>query len=73
MVAKTVGQMLSGTDWGELDFLLIDLPPGTGDVHLTLSQTYGFTAAIVVTTPQVSVRLASKPVAATWNNSSDFR
>jgi len=52
MVAKTVGQMLSGTDWGELDFLLIDLPPGTGDVHLTLSQTYGFTAAIVVTTPQ---------------------
>eukprot|EP00966_Prymnesium_polylepis_P061820 1434649-Prymnesium_polylepis.2 len=52
MVGKVVTQLLSGTDWGELDYLLVDLPPGTGDVHLTVSQTYSLTGALVVTTPQ---------------------
>lgn len=52
MVGKVVTQLISGTDWGELDYLLVDLPPGTGDVHLTLSQTYSLTGALIVTTPQ---------------------
>ena len=44
--------MLWGTDWGELDFLFIDLPPGTGDIQLLLCQKAPLTGAIIVTTPQ---------------------
>ena len=52
MVMKAVQQLLQDTDWGELDVLLIDLPPGTGDVQLTLVQTVPLTGAVLVTTPQ---------------------
>jgi len=52
MVSGAVMQLLSQTDWGELDFLIIDTPPGTGDVQLTLLQKIPITATLVVTTPQ---------------------
>src|SRR5438477_4807145 len=51
-VAQAVGSFLAQVDWGELDFLIIDLPPGTGDAQLTLTQTAPLSGAIVVTTPQ---------------------
>jgi Mrp family chromosome partitioning ATPase/DUF971 family protein len=52
MVSNYVMQLLSNTDWGTLDYLLIDLPPGTGDIQLTLTQRVSFDGAIIVTTPQ---------------------
>ncbi|HBA34729.1 MAG TPA: iron-sulfur cluster carrier protein ApbC, partial [Gammaproteobacteria bacterium] len=52
MVTGALTQMLNDTDWGELDYLIIDLPPGTGDTQLTLVQKIPVSAAIIVTTPQ---------------------
>lgn len=52
MVAGALGQLLKDVSWGELDVLFIDMPPGTGDAQLTLSQTVAVTGAVVVTTPQ---------------------
>ncbi len=52
MATSALNQFLNDGDWGELDFLLIDLPPGTGDIHLTLVQTIPVTGAIIVSTPQ---------------------
>ena len=52
MVMRAVQQLLQDTEWGELDILVVDLPPGTGDVQLTLAQTVPLTGAILVTTPQ---------------------
>ena len=52
MAHKAIQQCLLGVDWGELDYLLVDLPPGTGDVHLTLVQTVPVSGAVIVSTPQ---------------------
>lgn len=52
MLHKALTQFLQQTDWGELDYLVIDMPPGTGDVALTLSQMIGLAGAVVVCTPQ---------------------
>ena len=52
MVHKAVTQFLTDIDWGQLDYLVIDLPPGTGDAQLTLTQTAPLSGAIIVTTPQ---------------------
>jgi ATP-binding protein involved in chromosome partitioning len=52
MVMKAIDQFLTDVKWGTLDFLIIDLPPGTGDAQLTLTQKAGLTGAVVVTTPQ---------------------
>ena len=61
MASSALKQFLGDADWGELDYLLIDLPPGTSDIHLTLVQTVPVTGAIVVTTPQkVALKDAQK-------------
>ena len=52
MASNAIKQLIQDADWGELDYFLIDLPPGTSDIHLTLVQTLHLTGAIVVTTPQ---------------------
>lgn len=53
MASKALKQLIFDCNWGEIDYLLVDLPPGTGDVHLTLVQALPLTGAIVVTTPQM--------------------
>jgi len=64
MASKALKQMFTDTDWGNLDYLLIDLPPGTGDIHLSLVQSVPVTAAIIVSTPQaVALADAQKGVA----------
>jgi ATP-binding protein involved in chromosome partitioning len=63
MLHSVIQQFLRGVEWGELDYLVIDLPPGTGDVQLTLIQTAPLTGAVVVTTPSdVSLEDARKAV-----------
>jgi len=52
MVSTAVKQLFNDADWGELDYLVVDLPPGTGDIHITLTQTYPVAGAVIVTTPQ---------------------
>ena len=52
MASNYLTQMLTGGDWGELDYLVLDLPPGTGDIHLSLVQALPVSGAVVVSTPQ---------------------
>lgn len=64
MASNALRQLIEQADWGSLDYFLIDMPPGTSDIHLTLVQTLGITGAIVVTTPQqVALADARKGVA----------
>jgi ATP-binding protein involved in chromosome partitioning len=64
MVSGAIQQFLRDVEWGRLDYLLIDLPPGTGDAQLTLAQSIPLTGAVVVMTPQdVAMTIASKAIA----------
>jgi ATP-binding protein involved in chromosome partitioning len=64
MVSNAVRQFITDVHWGELDYLVIDMPPGTGDIHLTLMQTAPVTGIVVVTTPQdVALADAKKGIA----------
>jgi len=64
MVSSAIRQFVSDVDWGELDYLIIDMPPGTGDIHLTILQSVPVTGVIVVTTPQlVALADAKKGIA----------
>ncbi len=64
MLHKTMQQFLGEVRWGELDYLLMDLPPGTGDIQLSLSQTIPLTGAVIVSTPQdLALTVASKAIA----------
>ena len=64
MASKALNQMIFDAHWGELDFMLIDLPPGTGDIHLSIMQSLPITGAVIVSTPQnVALADAKKGVA----------
>ena len=64
MVSSAIRQFVTDVDWGELDYLIIDMPPGTGDIHLTVVQTVPVTGVVVVTTPQlVALADAKKGIA----------
>jgi len=64
MAAKALNQMIFDAAWGELDFLLLDLPPGTGDIHLSIMQSLPITGAVIVSTPQtIALADARKGVA----------
>ncbi len=64
MVSSAIKQFVTDVDWGDLDYLIIDMPPGTGDIHLTIVQTVPVTGVIVVTTPQlVALADAKKGIA----------
>ncbi|MDJ0644771.1 MAG: Mrp/NBP35 family ATP-binding protein [Flavobacteriaceae bacterium] len=64
MASKALNQMIFDADWGELDFMLLDLPPGTGDIHLSIVQSLPITGAVIVSTPQnIALADAKKGIA----------
>ncbi|MFL5789471.1 MAG: P-loop NTPase, partial [Flavisolibacter sp.] len=64
MASSAIRQFITDVDWGPLDYLIVDMPPGTGDIHLTLMQTAPVTGVVVVTTPQeVALADAKKGIA----------
>ena len=65
MLHKAIRQFLEDVDWGELDYLLIDLPPGTGDVSMTLAQLLPQARFVIVTTPQPAAQKVAKRAAET--------
>lgn len=67
MVSSAIRQFVSDVDWGDLDYLIIDMPPGTGDIHLTIVQTVPVTGIIVVTTPQLVALADAKKGIAMFN------
>ena len=67
MVVGALKQFISDVDWGELDYLLVDLPPGTGDIQLTLAQTVPLAGAVVVSTPQAVALLDARRSIAMFN------
>jgi ATP-binding protein involved in chromosome partitioning len=52
MASNAIKQLFNDADWGELDYLIVDLPPGTGDIHITITQSFPIAGAVIVTTPQ---------------------
>jgi ATP-binding protein involved in chromosome partitioning len=68
MVSSAVKQFLNDTAWGDLDYLILDLPPGTGDIQLTIVQTVSLTGAIVVSTPQEVALADARKGVAMFNN-----
>lgn len=71
MATNALNQLINDADWGELDYFILDLPPGTGDIHLTMVQTLPVTGAVIVTTPQ-EVALADARKAFAMFNQKDI-
>lgn len=67
IVSRALMQLLNDTDWGEIDYLFLDLPPGTGDIQLTISKNIPVTGAVVVTTPQDLSLIDAKRAVAMFN------
>lgn len=68
MASSTLKQFITDADWGELDYLVIDLPPGTSDIHLTTAQTVPVTGAVIVTTPQEVSLIDARKAIVMFNN-----
>jgi ATP-binding protein involved in chromosome partitioning len=68
MASKALGQFITDVDWGDLDYLVIDLPPGTGDIHLSLVQYLPLTGVVIVTTPQAVALADAKKGLAMFQN-----